>query len=110
MTMFQQGFPLSRLTPESPSPTQRLARSAITITAVELIKCQFINCPRTPLEMCGSSGKRFQISKRILGPEHPETLAAMGNFASTLRELGRHKEAEPLAQENFQICKRTPGP
>ena len=33
---------------------------------------------------------------RVLGEEHPYTLSAMANLASTYRDQGRSKEAEEL--------------
>jgi hypothetical protein len=34
-----------------------------------------------------------------LGPEHPDTLTAMNNLASTLRKLGELKEAQKLEEK-----------
>ena len=54
--------------------------------------------------------ERYEISKRTLGPEHPSTLDAIGNWALSLDDLGRTAEAEPLAKECYDISKRTLGP
>ncbi|KAF8143155.1 hypothetical protein K438DRAFT_651797 [Mycena galopus ATCC 62051] len=34
--------------------------------------------------------------KQLLGADHPDTLRAMANLATTYRQLGRYQEAEPL--------------
>ena len=38
----------------------------------------------------------MKTRKRVLGEEHPDTLASMGNLASTYQNQGRWKEAEKL--------------
>jgi hypothetical protein len=48
-----------------------------------------------------SEAKKLEIQvlnarKKILGEEHPATISAMGNLASTYSDLGKHTEAEKL--------------
>jgi hypothetical protein len=38
----------------------------------------------------------METRKKVLGAEHPDTLIAMGNLASTFRNQGRWKEAEEI--------------
>jgi hypothetical protein len=38
----------------------------------------------------------METRKRVLSPEHPDTLASMANLASTYRKKGRWDEAEEL--------------
>ena len=40
--------------------------------------------------------KVAEASKRVLGPDHRNTLTCMANLASTYRNRGRWKEAEEL--------------
>ena len=35
-------------------------------------------------------------SERVLGPEHPDTIAIVNNLAGLYQAQGRYKEAEPL--------------
>jgi hypothetical protein len=48
-------------------------------------------------------------TKRVLGDEHPETLASMANLALTYRFQGRWKEAEELNVQVMQTRKRVLG-
>ena len=51
----------------------------------------------------------MQTTKRVLGEEHPDTLAAMGNLAATYRNQGKWKEAEELQVYVMQTTKRVLG-
>jgi hypothetical protein len=53
--------------------------------------------------------RSFEICLRILGVEHPDTLAAMGNLASTYRAQGRTGEAAALQEEVLEKCRRILG-
>lgn len=46
---------------------------------------------------------------RVLGPQHPDTLASMTNLASTLDSEGRYQEAEQLQREIFEVQRRIIG-
>jgi tetratricopeptide (TPR) repeat protein len=35
----------------------------------------------------------YEIRKRVLGPEHPDTLTTRKNMARVLSEQGKHEEA-----------------
>ncbi|KAF2190316.1 HET-domain-containing protein [Zopfia rhizophila CBS 207.26] len=51
----------------------------------------------------------METRKRVLGPEHPDTLISMGNLASTYRNQGRWKEAEELNVQVMETFKRVLG-
>ena len=51
----------------------------------------------------------IEISKRVLGEEHPHTLTIMANLASTYWDQGRWKEAEELEVRVMEIRKRVLG-
>eukprot|EP00983_Pelagomonas_calceolata_P085268 1156520-Pelagomonas_calceolata.AAC.6 len=40
----------------------------------------------------------LELMQKVLGLEHPGTLAGMSNLAQTLSQLGRHDEAEGVLQ------------
>ncbi|KAL2803170.1 hypothetical protein BJX63DRAFT_80362 [Aspergillus granulosus] len=48
----------------------------------------------------------LDIRKRVLWPEHPDTLVSIGNLASTYTRQGRWKEAEELQVQVLNIYKR----
>jgi hypothetical protein len=41
----------------------------------------------------------MDMTKKLLGVEHPDTLTSMANLAGTYRNQGRWNEAEQLHQE-----------
>ena len=47
--------------------------------------------------------------KRVLGAEHPDTLATEGNLAVSLRGQGKYAEAEALGREVLGVRKRVLG-
>jgi len=51
----------------------------------------------------------METRKRILGAEHPDTLASMANLASTYQNQGRWKEAEELEVQVMETRKRVLG-
>ena len=48
--------------------------------------------------------------RRILGPDHPDTLFSASNLAHDLRELGRYTEARDIDQDVLDRRRRTLGP
>ncbi len=52
----------------------------------------------------------LDIQRRVLGPEHPETLASMNNLADTMRARGELAGARKLQEETLAICRRVLGP
>jgi hypothetical protein len=51
-----------------------------------------------------------EIQRRVLGPEHPDTLRTMENLANSLSELGRYAEAEKLERDTVDLRTRGSGP
>jgi len=50
------------------------------------------------------------IENRVLGPEHPDTLATMHNLALVIGDLGRLEDACKLFEETLAVQKRVLGP
>ena len=50
-----------------------------------------------------------ETRKRVLGAEHPDTLASIASLASTYRNQGRWKEAEELQVQELDLCSRVLG-
>jgi tetratricopeptide (TPR) repeat protein len=50
-----------------------------------------------------------EISKRVRGNEHQDTLQNMTNLATTYSRMGRWKEAEKLDNQVMEVCKRMYG-
>ncbi len=55
------------------------------------------------------SSKALEISRRLLGKEHPRTLAAMHNLAVVYKSAGRFNEAESLELKALEIQRRVLG-
>jgi len=51
----------------------------------------------------------LEVRRRVLGPEHPDTLASMSNLGSTLDSEERYREAEPLQRETLALQRRIIG-
>ncbi|GMG13315.1 unnamed protein product [Aspergillus oryzae] len=52
----------------------------------------------------------LELSKQVLGPEHPDTLTSMADLASTYRNQGRWKEAEKMEVQVLELDKQVLGP
>ena len=52
----------------------------------------------------------LDIQRRVLGPEHPDTLMSMNNLATVLEHEGHYAEAEKLDRETLDIKRRVLGP
>lgn len=52
----------------------------------------------------------FEARRRILGPEHPETLDVLNNLGTAIRAGGRYSEAEHVFREVEEIRTRVLGP
>ena len=51
----------------------------------------------------------LKISERVLGDEHPNTLAARNNLAATLWALGDHSGARKLQEQTLEFQERVLG-
>jgi len=52
----------------------------------------------------------LELSKRVKGPEHPDTLSSMHNLASALGSQGKWGEAEVLHRVELELSKKVMGP
>jgi tetratricopeptide (TPR) repeat protein len=52
----------------------------------------------------------LDVERRVLGPEHPRTLATMNNYALSLGAQGKHAEAEQMQRELLDLHRRVLGP
>jgi hypothetical protein len=52
----------------------------------------------------------LDVYRRMLGPEHPTTLTAMGNLALSLYGQGKHAEAEQMLAKLLDVYRRMLGP
>ena len=50
------------------------------------------------------------VRKRVLGPEHPDTLMVAGDLAGSLSGQGNHAEVEQITREVLAVEKRVLGP
>ncbi|KAF4215069.1 hypothetical protein CNMCM8980_008758 [Aspergillus fumigatiaffinis] len=51
----------------------------------------------------------LDMTKRVLGPDHPSTLASMANLASTYNDQGRWNEAEKLGMQVMETSRTVLG-
>jgi eukaryotic-like serine/threonine-protein kinase len=54
--------------------------------------------------------RAFEIRRKVLGPEHPDTLVSMNGLARTLDVEGHYAEAEELFRQSLDIERRVLGP
>ena len=54
--------------------------------------------------------RALEIQRRVLGPQHPDTLRSMNLLATTLGDLGHDAEAEKISREVLEIRRRVLGP
>jgi eukaryotic-like serine/threonine-protein kinase len=54
--------------------------------------------------------RAVETRRRVLGPEHPDTLRSMDALAVVFRRQSRFGDAEKLHRETLEILKRTLGP
>jgi hypothetical protein len=52
----------------------------------------------------------LEIERRVLGPEHPNTLVSMDNLADVYERLGKYPQAEALHSQVLEIRRRVLGP
>ena len=45
----------------------------------------------------------LEVQRRVLGLEHPNTLASMNNLANVLQEQGQWQEAEQIHREVLEV-------
>jgi len=54
--------------------------------------------------------RALEIQRRVLGPQHPETLRSMNLLADTLGDEGHDAEAEKISREVLAVRRRVLGP
>lgn len=54
--------------------------------------------------------KVWTTRKRVLGPDHPETLISGSCLAATYSALGRYSDSAQLNLEVYEVRKRVSGP
>jgi len=54
--------------------------------------------------------RAVETRRRVLGPDHPQTLNSMDQLGWTLNREGHYKEAEKLQRETLDLRRRTLGP
>jgi hypothetical protein len=47
--------------------------------------------------------------RRVLGPDHPDTLYSMSNLASVYRRQGKYAQAEALHSQTLEVRRRVLG-
>ncbi|KAH7007845.1 Tetratricopeptide repeat-domain-containing protein [Microdochium trichocladiopsis] len=52
----------------------------------------------------------MEIKKKVLGPEHPDTLTGINNLACTWKGQGRHDDALDLMRRCVQLNEQVLGP
>jgi Tfp pilus assembly protein PilF len=52
----------------------------------------------------------LQVRNKVLGPEHPDTLASVSEFGWVLVRLGKYAEAEAMQQQALQVRNKVLGP
>ena len=53
--------------------------------------------------------RALEASERVLGAEHPDTLASVNGLALLLLDMGRFDEAEPLRRRSMEGMRKTLG-
>ena len=54
--------------------------------------------------------KVLDLHKKVLGPEHPDTLTSMANLAVTYSGQGKYEEAGELELKVLDLSKKVLGP
>ena len=52
----------------------------------------------------------MDLHRKVLGPEHPDTLTSMVNLAATFSNQGKYEEAEELELKVLGVHKKLLGP
>jgi hypothetical protein len=76
---------------------------AANILAIALsAQCKYVEAEQMRREI-------LEVQRRVLGPEHPETLASTGHLAVSLSSQGKHDEAERMQRELLEVRRRVLG-
>jgi len=88
-----------------PDPTQPEATSWLLDRAATYLQYRVGNYPEAKSLFVAA----FDIRRRTLGEEHPDTLYSINNLATVLRAMGEFDEARQLNQQVLDIRRRTLG-
>jgi hypothetical protein len=51
----------------------------------------------------------LELSRKVLGPEHPDTLMSMIGLASALSRQGKHAKAEQMHRQTLELRRKVLG-
>ncbi len=51
----------------------------------------------------------LEVSKRLLGDNHPDVAISLNNLAALYRKTRRYRKAKPLFEQALKICEQTLG-
>ena len=54
--------------------------------------------------------RTLELRRKVLGPEHPNTLTSMSELASALSSQGKYVEAEQMHQQTLELRRKVLGP
>jgi hypothetical protein len=52
----------------------------------------------------------LELSVKVLGPEHPDTLMSMGNLTGALKSQGKYEAPEETHRLTLELSKKVLGP
>jgi hypothetical protein len=52
----------------------------------------------------------LELYKKVLGPEHPDTLTSMNNLSEALRNQGKYGAGEEMQRQTMELKKKVLGP
>ena len=83
----------------------------------DLAKLSSLNKQVTELYQAGKfneaipiAQESLELSEKALGPDHPDTAAALNNLAALYDSMGDYAKAEPLYQRALKISTESPRP
>jgi serine/threonine protein kinase/tetratricopeptide (TPR) repeat protein len=86
------------------------ADDLLTLAAQETLADFLIRGPDRPSEAEPLSRQTWEARRRVLGPEHRDTLNSMDTYAQALQGLGRPEDAKKLYEQCLEARQRLFGP
>ncbi|MDP9020749.1 MAG: tetratricopeptide repeat protein [Actinomycetota bacterium] len=84
--------------------------AAVVLVGLLNQACKYLSHAGGGLRAGEAAEEVYEASRRLLGPEHPHTLASASNLAETRRDLGDAEGALRLHQEVYEASRRLLGP